>query len=560
MWYNKVMIKRAGIIGGIVAVATLIPCAFNASAVERDTDFVVDVEKSTFLTVPSNPVTLNIIPTATGTFSMSSFDVYASTNSDNGYTLMLKTDNTYLESEYADSQGITKKIQAIPFVSGGITADMFRNSSDSNIINHWGVSIGNTTSFNPVATNGTLKQTNVSAKNDKTTINIAAKVDTDVPEGNFLTTFNFAIVANISNRPKGTEGGDPKDNSNSFDGGTLGRSYEVYYNEVLQKSIYVKDDSTPEGYHLLQDGESTGGKEVYFAMQDMSPTICNRVTKIPDHLQVMDLRDAKVYWISKLADGKCWMTQNLDYDLNPNVTLTSSDTDIKKNWTPMFGELSIYDNNRMSIASNNNQISNFWTTVPISTDTGDWYWIGNWDNNGTSTWYSSTDNQYYRNDVGSPVKFQSTPFEGNREHGHVGNYYNFAAAVATNDAYTYGLQDTFDTSICPAHWRLPKTEYDYGNYDENGNGDFANLLRVYGGETNNDKVWTAEPLYFVRAGDSSQGNDIYSAGSQGYYWLGNKHKSGNIGNSNYMYFASGYVNLASVSSWYFMMNIRCIAR
>ncbi len=38
------------------------------------------------------------------------------------------------------------------------------------------------------------------------------------------------------------------------------------------------------------------------------------------------------YWVTKLADGNIWMTQNLDYDLVAGTTLTSSDSDVDSNW------------------------------------------------------------------------------------------------------------------------------------------------------------------------------------------------------------------------------------
>jgi hypothetical protein len=38
------------------------------------------------------------------------------------------------------------------------------------------------------------------------------------------------------------------------------------------------------------------------------------------------------YWVTKLADGNIWMTQNLDYDLVAGTTLTSSNSDVDNNW------------------------------------------------------------------------------------------------------------------------------------------------------------------------------------------------------------------------------------
>ncbi|MBR2587260.1 hypothetical protein IKE71_02700 [Candidatus Saccharibacteria bacterium] len=48
-----------------------------------------------------------------------------------------------------------------------------------------------------------------------------------------------------------------------------------------------------------------------------------------------DVRDNKTYKIRRLADGNCWMVQNLDLDLASVGTLTSKDTDLtaKTSWT-----------------------------------------------------------------------------------------------------------------------------------------------------------------------------------------------------------------------------------
>ena len=46
-------------------------------------------------------------------------------------------------------------------------------------------------------------------------------------------------------------------------------------------------------------------------MQEMTSTICADAAE-NDTAQLTDTRDGKKYWVTKLADGNCWMTQNLD--------------------------------------------------------------------------------------------------------------------------------------------------------------------------------------------------------------------------------------------------------
>lgn len=123
-------------------------------------------------------------------------------------------------------------------------------------------------------------------------------------------------------------------------------------------------------------------------------------------IQLQDSRDQKMYWVGKLPDGNCWMTQNLDLDLSTSRTLTPSDTNISSNWTPRTS-----------------------TTTTISgynSDTGRSYDAGN----------QAYEGSYNANDPTTA-------------HYLVGNYYQWSAATA---GYTGTSQST--QSICPAGWTL----------------------------------------------------------------------------------------------------------
>ena len=49
-------------------------------------------------------------------------------------------------------------------------------------------------------------------------------------------------------------------------------------------------------------------------MQDMTTEICTN-SALNESKQLTDTRDSKRYQVTKLKDGNCWMTQNLDYDI-----------------------------------------------------------------------------------------------------------------------------------------------------------------------------------------------------------------------------------------------------
>ena len=68
-------------------------------------------------------------------------------------------------------------------------------------------------------------------------------------------------------------------------------------------------------------------------MQDFSYQDCNKLGE-GQVVELMDKRNRKVYKISKMKDGRCWMIENLALSLDKNKALTPSDTDISQNWTP----------------------------------------------------------------------------------------------------------------------------------------------------------------------------------------------------------------------------------
>ncbi|MBR3180076.1 hypothetical protein IKF57_00885 [Candidatus Saccharibacteria bacterium] len=312
----------------------------------------------------------------------------------------------------------------------------------------------------------------------------------------------------------------------------------------------------------ISDAYAEAGKikqNGYYKMQDMSDSICGMVDVIdePGQTQLIDTRDNKTYWVAKLQDGKCWMTQNLDLDLSTSTALTPSDSDVTANWTPTRGTID-------ASAVTNNSISN-WSNdynTPYSVDPGNVYW-------NAFPFYASTANLFMNNDFGSnPVKFQrNTAFSTNGEHGHVGNYYNWPAAVAMNSTSSY-TSDTISnptnnpqTSICPKGWRLPTISDE--SYTTNGTtNEFARLANVYANYTGSTSLSSENlekaPLYFVRSGyvDSSQQS---LAGYDGYYWSSSVYSSSY---AYYLYFKSAYVNPTNGSyrNRSGGLSVRCVAR
>ena len=215
--------------------------------------------------------------------------------------------------------------------------------------------------------------------------------------------------------------------------------------------------------------------------------------------QLEDEREqGKKYWISRLKDGQIWMTQNLDLNISSAITYTHASTDIKwggdlrtSSWQP--------DNSTIDATANTSATISGWTQsnlYPNSVDVGNYYWNG--------LYYTSVENLYLAGDMGSePIKWQkNTPFNINKEHGHVGNYYNFTAAIAQNDSseYNYSTYENLNAapqnSICPAGWRLPTMVKNNSTKSE-----YKRLYTLYGGSSGQlDAGLVSSPFYMSRVG------------------------------------------------------------
>ena len=349
-------------------------------------------------------------------------------------------------------------------------------------MNHWGVSVGNTTSYNPIPLSQIIKRTEEDVTGDTTRINIATKATTSLTPAVYTTRINFQLVANVVESDEGTEflcsdstcSEDPTDasvssthidgrkNNVSFAGGTFARAFEVaYINAGKSMYIPVRDTATGDftgAYKMATIGRDYSGLEATgyrFAMQDMTSEICSSVTVPHDSIQLVDVRDNKSYWVTKLNDGHCWMTQDLDLVITKGQTFTSETTDLneygRNGYTSEFG----YSNNNGVIS---------WTpfrNTRSATYTQEGYLLEKYDlyeqpglssiNVGEKNIYQADEYfaQYECDFLIGPYKCIGF-FEGNpqvkNEHRHIGNYYNWSAAVASNNTARFGNDTKFDLS------------------------------------------------------------------------------------------------------------------
>ena len=246
-------------------------------------------------------------------------------------------------------------------------------------------------------------------------------------------------------------------------------------------------------------------------------SILNSMTE-GEQYQLKDNRDQKDYYISKLADGKVWMTQNLDLqkeDLKAGVTLDSTNTD-----HPASGFV-----------------------LPNSQTSGNIYW------------YNSS---YKEASINSAHVFSPSDQSGYTVT-DLGNYYNWYSATAGTGTYSLGDGEVATGSICPAGWRLP-------NNSSNGSAtDYSTLLHTYGVIDSDTQPYNVDsskissifesPLSLVRAGGYGE-NRVYSVGYYGFLWSSMARESLS---ARYFDFSSTSVNPLYNSDKAYGCSVRCVA-
>ena len=221
-----------------------------------------------------------------------------------------------------------------------------------------------------------------------------------------------------------------------------------------------------------------------------------------DEITVVDSRDGKGYTVARLADGNIWMTQNLDHNIGDvdGGMYTSADTDLPSNatWTPNDSEYTYTTDDTTWNGS---------ATAPESYDPGELYWNGELNENWDGTLDTMTT-------------------ESGDSHYHIGNYYNWTAAVAMNDSSSYTTdQQDVNQSICPAGWRLPTYS---------GDKSYENLVSAQSLSAGTSGNIQSAPTYFVYGGGWYASS--YNVGSVGYY------RSSVVRRSYSAYLLSFYVN------------------
>lgn len=307
-------------------------------------------------------------------------------------------------------------------------------------------------------------------------------------------------------------------------------------------------------------------------MQDMTSAVC-AAANIHETKQLTDRRDKNTYWITKLADGNCWMTQNLTLNINGAVNITPADSDVTKQW---YGSTTYSEMPNASASSATTDYSwdlgRYVLATPLASKScADTYVATNCESAGlvnvsSAAWkptFTAAPGSWNFGDGTTEQELVAVDLNNHTYDPHylIGNYYQFNAATAGTGGT---LQNTFaPSSICPLGWKLPS------------NTQFAYLLLQYGitssvegAEVYDENGLTYNiakpPLSFVRSGHITRATTTSrpnwrSAGAMGMLYSGGRYAN----NAAYlMRFTGAGVNthLHNYADSLNAMPIRCVAK
>ena len=255
-----------------------------------------------------------------------------------------------------------------------------------------------------------------------------------------------------------------------------------------------------------------------------------------------DERDNNTYAVAKLADGKCWMIENLrlaDKDSSNNdINLSSTNTH-----NPSLPITNVYD---ATNPTTSNHLSA--TTDPTSTA----WCTSNSSASDAQPMLATNTTTLFTNNASSSYNTSSNVYS-------YGNYYNWYSATAGHGKYgsSYGSGYIAPGDICPAGWHLPtggSATAEFGALDVAMGGTGATQSGDAG--TAQSAKWRSYPNNFVYSG-FVDGSSVYYRNSLGYYWSSSALSSSL---AYYLYFYSSYVYPGTRSGdKYYGGMARCVA-
>ena len=329
--------------------------------------------------------------------------------------------------------------------------------------------------------------------------------------------------------------------------------------------VYFQEWDNPNTA-LLHDGCSTLAQTVF---DDTVTDEKGKITATKDSIVALtDKRDNEVYTVARLADGNCWMTENLRLEAAGTVGYNTNDPNVtNQSLSQGYGGTTGTYGNFVGLATSESANFKDSTTandIYKSDDSGSVF-----DSNAGTLEDIGTYSVYYRfprynnlnisSALTSPIYTENyanatdPSTSGTYKTSNVssyGNYYTWAAAMANTNQYgSTSTSAVAGTSICPSGWRLPSL------------GQFSALSQGYSGTGSSDTMsnrFRAFPNDFLISGYFS-GSTAYQRGTSSGYWV----NSIPMGSGNYVYAHIWHLSSSTPSSTYmnkyYGYSIRCFS-
>ena len=498
-------------------------------------------------------ISLDILPSASGTFASTSSNITVRTTYAHGYTLGIAA-STANSNALINTSSSSK---TIPSITSAISESTFSSSSSYN--NKWGYSPSKynssaNTNYLVAPTSTTIatldKTTVANSTNNSYAIKLGARIDSTLTPGTYENTFVFTVTANATPYTINY-------NANTTDTVTSMPSPNPQTGETFATSVNISNTTpTRDGYTFLgwctavtpsvTDPSSImstcaeAGGSLYwsggswsidqtaatnaltlYAMWGMDvPGECtDRATCMQTittcsttPTNVVDARDGETYKMQKLADGNCWLLDNLRLDPT-SVTLAV----LQGNTNASNLALSYLKNGG---GSSSDQFATA----------------------GVTSWVSGYSYSAPLVNTSNKNTTASASGSGSKK---IGVYYNYCAASAGTYCYGNGTSagSGFGESsgdLCPKGWRMPIDE-------------FESLPDVLGMEEVYDEEGP-DPEYVYYSGNELQtalsaplsgyyyNASVSDKNSKGYYWgASSGYPAINFGSSD-VYLDSGGLN------------------
>ena len=282
---NTLLIFPAFLLFGFIIFSLFAPI-ISSNAADSTTKFEVEIKPVLALAAPPELDFGNITPTNAGTFTSKSVDALVATNATKGYELY-----------FSSKDEATDMLNTNTAISDKITSSFTGTVTNTTMgKNNWGYSLNNTDFTAIPKKSGHKKLRNLTTKPTtdelKTTVHFGTKISTNLVAGNYEKSVLFTAVAH-ANPPK-----------------TL---HSISKMQQMTPEICAAT-TTPNRTATALDTDGS-----HYGDPNYAPT-----------KTLVDTRDDNTYTVSKLADGKCWMTQNLRII---DKTITPADSDVTANYT-----------------------------------------------------------------------------------------------------------------------------------------------------------------------------------------------------------------------------------